>query len=150
MRQRPARQALTGVLIAFGSLALLFAAPIVTGLVSVVVTRGVSMNPVYYQGDLVVVAKSHSYRIGQIAAYNVPGNKIVALHRIIGEADGGFVMKGDNNESIDPTHPTPSLVIGRAALLIPHGDLWRRPPSSDRLPACSHPDSQPAGTRPGR
>src|SRR5664279_2080943 len=115
------RRVLVGVAIGLGLLALLVAALIVAGRVSVVVTSGVSMNPVYYQGDLVVVAKSNSYAIGQIAAYNVPGNKIVALHRIIAGDSSGFIFKGDNNQSIDPYHPTADQIVGGAVLHIPHG-----------------------------
>jgi hypothetical protein len=33
-------------------------------------------------------------------------------------------MKGDNNQSIDPTHPTTSQVVGRAVLHLSHGGLW--------------------------
>src|SRR5664279_4251166 len=115
------RRVLMGVVIGLGLLALLLAALIVAGRVSVVVTSGVSMNPVYYQGDLVVVEKSESYSIGQIAAYNVPGKKIVALHRIIAGDATGFTFKGDNNQSIDPYHPTADQIVGGAVLHIPHG-----------------------------
>jgi hypothetical protein len=96
-----------------------------TGQVSYVITDGVSMNPVYYQDDLVFTVKADSYRVGQIAAYHgsQPGQKI--LHRIIGgDATGGFVFKGDNNESIDPLKPTAYKLIGRAALLVPKGGVW--------------------------
>ncbi|MDR6324108.1 DUF5305 family protein [Actinoplanes couchii] len=93
-----------------------------------VVTDGVSMNPVYYQGDLVVVMRADSYRVGQITAYHgdVPGQRV--LHRIIGgNGIAGFVMKGDNNESIDPLTPTTEQMIGRAVLHVPHGGSWLRP-----------------------
>ncbi len=33
-------------------------------------------------------------------------------------------MKGDNNQSIDPTHPPINLVVGRAVAHIPHGGTW--------------------------
>lgn len=93
-----------------------------------VVTNGVSMNPVYYQGDLVFVTKADSYHVGQIAAYHgsVPGQRV--LHRIIGgSGSAGFVMKGDNNESTDPLTPTTEEMIGRAVLHVPHGGLWLKP-----------------------
>jgi signal peptidase I len=96
--------------------------------VAYVVTDGVSMNPVYYQGDLVLVIKENSYQVGQIAAYHgsSPGQRV--LHRIIGgDSATGFVLKGDNNESIDPLKPTSDKLIGRAVLHIPKGGLWLKP-----------------------
>jgi signal peptidase I len=94
-----------------GSLAILaivtflFCAAVVSRRIGIVVTSGVSMNPVYYQGDLVVVANSGSYEIGEIAAYPVPGRDFLALHRIIAGDASGFTFKGDNNQSIDPSLP---------------------------------------------
>jgi signal peptidase I len=121
---RSTRRLLTGVLVAPAVLAVLVAGAVATGRIAAVGIHGVSMNPLYYQGDLVIVAKADSYHVGQIVAYRVPSKHIVVLHRIIGEADGGFVMKGDNNQSIDPTRPTAKLIVGRAVLHIPHGNLW--------------------------
>src|SRR6478752_5483920 len=96
-----------------------------SGLLSIVVTSGVSMNPVYYQGDLVVVARADSYQIGEIVAYNVPGKNFVALHRIIG-GDGvnGFVFKGDNNQSPDAAHPTQDQLVGHAVLHLSQVGKW--------------------------
>src|SRR5664280_2282101 len=121
MKQRSTRRWLRGVLIGLATVAVAVTAGIVTGRIAVVVSHGISMNPVYYQGDLVVVAKSNSYEIGQIAAYRTPGMKIVALHRIISGDASGFTFKGDNNQSIDPYHPTADQIVGGAVLHIPHG-----------------------------
>ena len=104
--------------------AVVAAGALATGRVSYVTTSGVSMLPLYHQGDLVVVVKSESYKVGEIAAYRVPAKHLVILHRIIGRAGAGFIMKGDNNESIDPTHPTSNLIVGHAVLLIPDGGIW--------------------------
>jgi signal peptidase I len=96
--------------------------------ISYVVTDGVSMNPVYYQGDLVFVVKADSYRIGQIVAYHgaQPGQKV--LHRILGGDDRtGFAFKGDNNTSVDPLKPTGHKLIGRAVLHVPKGGIWLKP-----------------------
>ena len=99
-----------------------------TDRVSYVITHGVSMNPVYHQGDLVFVVKVDSYQVGQIAAYHgsSPGQKV--LHRIISGDDlTGFTFKGDNNKSIDPLKHTADKLIGRAALLVPKGGIWLSP-----------------------
>ncbi|GIM92591.1 DUF5305 family protein [Paractinoplanes toevensis] len=101
---------------------------IMTERVGYVVTHGTSMNPVYYQDDLVFVMKADSYHVGQIAAYHgeSPGQRV--LHRIIGgDGSAGFVIKGDNNESVDPLTPTTEDMIGRAVLHIPHGGIWLKP-----------------------
>jgi signal peptidase I len=101
---------------------------VMTERIGYVVTDGVSMNPVYYQGDLVFVMKADSYHVGQIAAYHgdVPGQRV--LHRIIGGSGStGFVLKGDNNESVDPLAPTTEEMIGRAVLHVPHGGVWLKP-----------------------
>ncbi|MFI6076975.1 signal peptidase I [Actinoplanes sp. NPDC051343] len=101
---------------------------VVTGQVSYVATYGVSMHPLYYQGDLVFVVKEDSYQVGQIVAYHgtQPGQKV--LHRIIGgDAATGFVFKGDNNQSVDPVHPKADRLIGRAFLHLPKGELWLHP-----------------------
>jgi signal peptidase I len=102
-------------------LVLLGAGAVVTGRVGYVVTDGVSMQPLYHTGDLVVIAQASSYHVGEIVAYHgdLDGHMVV-LHRIVGgNASSGFLMKGDNNHSTDPIHPRASQVIGRAVLHIP-------------------------------
>jgi signal peptidase I len=100
---------------------LLGAGAVVTGRVGYVVTNGISMEPLYHTGDLVVIAPASSYHVGEIVAYHgdLDGHTVV-LHRIVGgNATSGFLMKGDNNHSIDPLHPKASQVIGRAVLHVP-------------------------------
>ncbi|MFF5079910.1 DUF5305 family protein [Actinoplanes sp. NPDC000266] len=101
---------------------------VMTERLSYVITDGVSMNPVYYQGDLVFVAKDDSYHVGEIAAYHDSSSGYRVLHRIIGgDGSAGFVFKGDNNQSIDRPHPTTEEIIGRAVLHVPHGGTWLKP-----------------------
>jgi hypothetical protein len=99
---------------------------IATGKFAVVMTHGVSMNPVYYQGDLVVVEHASIYHVGEIVAYHLPSDNAVVLHRIIGIDPAGFRIKGDNNQSIDATRPTTKQIIGHAVLHIPQGGTWIR------------------------
>jgi signal peptidase I len=101
---------------------------VMTDRIGYVVTDGVSMNPVYYEGDLVFIVKADSYHVGQIAAYHgdVPGLRV--LHRIVGgNGSAGFRMKGDNNKAADPLTPTTEEMIGRAVLHVPHGGIWLKP-----------------------
>jgi signal peptidase I len=84
-----------------------------------VVTNGVSMQPTYFAGDLVIVAKASHYNVGDIAAYKVPGREMLVLHRIIKGDGRGFTFKGDNNQSIDPYTPRTDELVGRAVLHVP-------------------------------
>ena len=124
MAYRPARGLLRVSFLALTLLAVLAAGAVATGQVGYVITNGVSMNPLYHQGDPVVVGKADSYKVGQIVAYRFPAKDLVVLHRIIGGDARGYVMKGDNNQSTDVLHPTPDLVVGRAILHLPQGGLW--------------------------
>ncbi len=127
---RRIRRAAAAALIVLGCVITVGAALLVTGRLGVVITSGISMNPVYYQGDLIVVAKQSSYQIGDIAAYHIPGTRIVALHRIIAGDATGFVFKGDNNQSIDPAHPTARDLVGRAVLHVAGAGRWMKTLSS--------------------
>jgi signal peptidase I len=120
----PLRRLLTGLFIGMSVLAVVGIGIIATGEAGFVVTHGVSMNPVYYQGDLVIITRKPSYDVGQIVAYRRPGHSGVVLHRIIGGDGNRFIFKGDNNPSVDPSTPTRSQLAGRAVLHIPQGGLW--------------------------
>ena len=89
-----------------------------------IVIRGSSMQPVYHTGDLVIVQSASEYRIGDIAAYRVPGDDIgagmVVIHRLTGgDAVNGFEVTGDNNDAVDPWKPTQADMVGRAWVAIP-------------------------------
>ncbi|MCW2608208.1 MAG: hypothetical protein JWO60_2901 [Frankiales bacterium] len=125
--------ALVTVLVALGATLLL------TGRNAVVVTHGVSMNPVYHQGDLVVVQRRPSYAEGDIVAYHRPDLDLVVLHRIVGGGPGGWLLQGDNNQSIDPTRPTRDQLLGRAVVHVPRGGLWLHRLTAPPLLAASVP-----------
>lgn len=123
---RSSRRLGTAVLTALAAAAVVIAGLVVTHRASMVVTHGVSMNPVYYQGDLVIVTRQPSYGIGDIVAYRRPGHTDVVLHRIIGGDPSGWVFKGDNNQSVDPTKPVESQLVGKAFLHVSQGGTWLR------------------------
>ncbi|MGA3221656.1 MAG: signal peptidase I, partial [Acidimicrobiales bacterium] len=83
-----------------------------------VATSGISMEPRFHTGDLAILRPASSYDIGEIVGYRSPHIGIV-LHRIIGEKDGDFLMKGDNNNFVDEYHPAPSDVVGKLWLHVP-------------------------------
>ncbi len=97
---------------------------VATGTAALVITHGVSMEPVYRQGDLVVVLERPAYTTGDIAAYARPGYAGVVLHRIVGGDARGYTFKGDNNASVDPTTPSVDQLTGRAVLHLPQAGLW--------------------------
>ena len=89
-----------------------------------VMVRGISMNPTYHTGDLVVTHPRETYGTGDIVAYRVPkgdvGEGIIVIHRIIGgDAHKGYVIQGDNNPDPDPWKPKHDDIIGRAWLVGP-------------------------------
>ncbi|GAA1814505.1 signal peptidase I [Planosporangium flavigriseum] len=110
---------------AFVGVVAIVAGAFATERVAIVVTHGVSMQPTYHQGDMVIVTKASSYHLGDIVAYHSPTVRdLVVLHRIIGGDANGYVFKGDHNQSIDPVEPTSRDLIGRARVHIPEGGRW--------------------------
>lgn len=91
---------------------------------AVVVTHGVSMEPLYSEGDLVVVTRAPAYAVGDIVAYRLAEDRSVVLHRIVDESMDTFTMQGDNNATVDPETPDVADIVGRAALHLPQGGVW--------------------------
>jgi len=81
------------------------------GSAAYVLVSGKSMLPRYHTGDVVLVLRHSSYRVGQVIAYRVPKGDPMAgaqvIHRIIGgDAKRGFVVQGDNRTQPDVWRPT--------------------------------------------
>jgi signal peptidase I len=115
-----------------GAIVLVAAAAIVgglaSGLVVSVVTDGASMLPSHRAGDFVVVARTGGYEVGQVVAYRDDSSGKIVLHRIVGGDATAFDMRGDNNTSIDPTHPAAEDLLGREVLHVPRvGVAFRTP-----------------------
>jgi signal peptidase I len=94
------------------------------GPASYVVVAGVSMEPTYQNGDLVIAQAARTYHVGDVVAYHVPQGQpsagALVIHRIIGGSGAaGFLMKGDNKTSPDPWRPTASEIVGRSWLVLP-------------------------------
>jgi signal peptidase I len=100
------------------------------GNVDYVIVGGRSMLPTLHGGDLVVVQRQRSYRVGDVVAYHIPegifrGRRII--HRIVGgDAVHGFVVRGDNNGEDDLWLPRHANIEGR---------LWLRLPAAGRIVA---------------
>jgi len=90
-----------------------------------VLVSGKSMLPRYHTGDLVLVERHSSYRVGQVIAYRVPKGDPMAgaqvIHRIVGgDARHGFLVQGDNRTAPDVWRPKPADIVGAKVLRIPN------------------------------
>lgn len=86
--------------------------------------RGDSMEPTFHTGDLAVVLSAKGYAIGDVVAYRVPAGEIggghIVVHRIAGgDGAAGYLMRGDNNPSVDPWQPQTIDIVGKALVAIP-------------------------------
>ena len=82
------------------------------GPVEILTTRGNSMEPLFHEGDFVVIRKDHVPEVGEILAYHSDQINSVVLHRAVDLEDGRFILKGDNNDWLDPEQVSPDDVIG--------------------------------------
>lgn len=84
------------------------------------IVSGNSMEPTYSTGDF-VWSRCGEPAVGDIVVYTPPdtGGAHV-IHRIVG-GDGteGWVLRGDNNDFLDPWNPDDSHVAGIATVHIP-------------------------------
>ncbi|HEU0073632.1 MAG TPA: signal peptidase I [Dehalococcoidia bacterium] len=75
------------------------------------IVAGHSMEPNLYTGDLVVTRQRDTYQIGEVVAYRT--DEGIVIHRIVGgNGRDGFILQGDNKETIDPWTPTQSEIVG--------------------------------------
>jgi signal peptidase I len=106
-------------LIVLGCLWFFLAPTALGGSTSYVVTDGVSMEPHFHTGDLVMVRSQSTYHVGEIVAYHSKMFHTVVLHRIIGRDGSRYVFKGDNNNFTDFEHPAASQLMGALWLHLP-------------------------------
>ncbi len=96
-----------------------FAPAKVGGQTSYVMVNGISMEPNYHTGDLVIVHKAQNYQVGDVVTYHDPVMGAYIIHRIIAIEQDHYVFKGDNNSWIDTYHPTRDELIGKLWIHIP-------------------------------
>ncbi|MGH3071118.1 MAG: signal peptidase I [Gaiellaceae bacterium] len=73
---------------------------------------GTSMEPKLHRGDLAVVRERAAYRAGDVVLYDSKDLGTKVLHRIVRVEGDRFVLKGDNNDFIDPERPTEAQIVG--------------------------------------
>lgn len=110
---------LGGVALVLVSLFWVALAPGATGgTFSYVFTAGNSMEPLYHQGDMVILRQADAYNIGDIVAFNDPVQGLV-LHRIRAREGQLWITRGDNRGSDDIFKSRDSDIVGRAVLHVP-------------------------------
>ncbi len=83
------------------------------GQAAYVMVNGISMEPGYHTGDLVIVRKAQVYQVGDVVTYRDAEMGAFVIHRIISIEQGQFVIKGDNNSWLDAYHPTQEEIVGK-------------------------------------
>lgn len=100
----------------------------ILGYSSAVVLSG-SMSGTIEVNDLVIIHRQETYTPGDIITYR-SGSSLIT-HRIVELTPGGFITKGDANNTRD-THPVaPAQIVGRVVAVIPRmGSFiaWLRTP----------------------
>jgi signal peptidase I len=90
--------------------------PKIAGISHVVVVTG-SMEPAVMPGDLLVVKAKAAYEIGDVVTFR-SGASLVT-HRIVREQDGGFITRGDSNNTDDAPIDA-GQIEGAMVFRIPH------------------------------
>ena len=116
--------ALLATIAVFGAAWFFLAPPQLGGKTSYAVTFGISMEPHFHHGDLVVLRKQPSYHVGEVVAYHSHDLNRNVLHRIIGVRDGRYTFKGDNNGFVDPEHPVTADLVGAEWWHVPAAGNW--------------------------
>lgn len=110
----------TALLLTVVAVGLVFLAPLqVGGRTAYVITTGVSMEPTFHDGDLVLTRTQDTYEVGDIVLYHAAELGRNVLHRIVAVDGERFVLQGDNNGYRDPEHPTADQIRGVAWVLLP-------------------------------
>jgi signal peptidase I len=98
---------------------LFLAPPGLGGGTSYAVIYGTSMEPHFHRGDLVLLRRRPSYRIGEIVGYRSLKLRRDVLHRIVALQGGRYTFKGDNNGFVDPEQPRAGQLFGEEWLRVP-------------------------------
>jgi signal peptidase I len=89
------------------------------GQVSYVLVNGISMEPHYHTGDLVLVRSAAVYQVGDVVTYHNSAMNANVIHRIIRINGDRFVFKGDNNSYLDVYRATRAEILGKLWIYLP-------------------------------
>jgi signal peptidase I len=95
------------------------------GLNTYTVVSGISMEPTFHTGDLIISRKSDGYNVGDVVTYKIPDakyDKFRIVHRVIGKTeDGQYEIQGDNQDHADPWSVPGENIAGAKVFMIPQG-----------------------------
>lgn len=89
------------------------------GWVTYAIVDGISMEPGFHRGDLILVRNTSAYGVGDAIIYFDPNLGSFVFHRIVGIELDRFVLQGDNNAWQDSYRPTTDEVAGKLWIGIP-------------------------------
>src|SRR5437868_10354451 len=107
------------------------------GRTSYAVVYGTSMEPHFHRGDLVVLRRRSSYRVGEVAGYHSFQLHRDVLHRIVATRAGRFTFKGDNNGFLDPEQVRAAQLFGQEWLRVPGAGAQLQRLRSPRVAAAA-------------
>ena len=103
-------------------------------------TVGTSMEPLFHKGDLAIVRRGSSYKVGDVVLYESPVLHRPVLHRILVIQNGRYYFKGDNNGFVDPGYARPGDLLGKLWFHVPragHALGWLESPLHTALLAAA-------------
>ncbi len=106
------------VVLGVSAVAYPFAPTAFGGLSTYATTTGTSMAPDFGTGDLVILKKGGSLRVGDVGGYRDVLTGQIVVHRVIAVENGRLTFQGDNNWWIDTYRPTQQEVVGKLWLHI--------------------------------
>ncbi len=120
------------LLVAVVGVGFVFLAPLqIGGRTAYVITSGSSMEPTFHANDLVLTRVQDTYEVGDIVLYRSSTLDRNVLHRIVALDGQRFVLQGDNNDYLDPEHPTAGQIRGQVWFFVPGAGRvvgWLRQP----------------------
>lgn len=78
-----------------------------------------SMEPAFSKGDVILVREKEAYERGDALAFHSPDGTEIVTHRIVGQNSGGFITRGDDNDTEDTTLLTMDRIIGEVWVSLP-------------------------------
>jgi len=102
-----------------------FAPREIGGQTTYILLVGNSMEPGFFQDDLILVRESPTYNVNEIVAYEQQEVGMI-FHRINKIQDEFFLLKGDNNWWEDSYKPQADEIIGKFWIQIPNAGKFLR------------------------
>lgn len=89
------------------------------GSVTYVIVDGNSMETKFHRGDMILLRKAATYKVGDAVTYENAEMGRYVFHRIIDLNLDRFVLQGDNNAWLDSYQPTQEEIVGKLWMHLP-------------------------------